>query len=527
MARREVTMNEVVEMIYQWHQGGSIKGIRRSLGFHRRTIRKYVALAQSVGVSREKPFPEETELVEKLKVLDPGGLLRESPVRDLIIPYQDWIKSLLEHPDMTAKQVWRLFREETDLPVSYWTMKRYLQSQFQFGAPPVTVRLEVAPGSQAQVDLGYAGMMVDPSTGKLRRAWAFIMSLSYSRHRFVRFIFRLDIQSWIDCHILAFEFFGGVPSSIVLDNLKTGVTKADIYDPTLNRAYAELERYYGFVADPAKVGKPKHKGKVERGISVVRKHLLAGRTFRDINEANQRALQWSREGIGMEVHGTTKRRPWEVFVQEEAPHLKPLPPERFESPDWKKCRVHPDHHIVFDRAYYSLPTRFIGKEVWVRGSRGLVQVFFNEQLIKTHMRAECPGTWRTDPSDYPPQKLAYLMATPSYCREKASEVGPHTEALVREVLREHAMRNLRKAQAILRLAEKHGQASMEAAAERALFFGNFNYRSIKAILERGWLPPPETISPSRIPLSPLGQSFLRAPDYFAPRKRCGNMSSKN
>ena len=144
-----------------------------------------MALAQSVGVSRGGTFPQETELVEKLKVLDPPGLLREAPVTDRILPHRDWIQSLLEHPHMTAKQVWRLFRERTDLAVSYWTMKRYLRTQFQFGTPSVTVRLEVESGSQAQVDLGYAGMMVDPSTGKLRKTWVFIMALSYSRHRFV------------------------------------------------------------------------------------------------------------------------------------------------------------------------------------------------------------------------------------------------------------------------------------------------------------------------------------------------------
>ena len=511
-------MNEIAEMIYQWHQGAGFKSIRRSLGFDRKTIRKYVTMAQLVGVSRGEPFPEETELVEKLKVLHHGGLLRETPVKDLILPYRDWIEGLLGQREITAKQVWRLFREETGLPVSYWTMKRYLRSQFQFGTPPVTVRLEVEPGSQAQVDFGYAGMMVDPSTGKLRRAWAFIMTLSYSRHRFVRFIFHQDVRNWIDCHIRAFEFFGGVPTSIVLDNLKAGVTKADIYDPTLNRAYGELERHYTFVADPAKSGKPKHKGKVERGVPVVRKHLLAGRTFRDIDEANQRALRWSREEIGLEVHGTTKRKPFEVFQEEEAPHLRPLPSEPFECPEWKKCTVHPDHHIVFDKSYYSLPTRWIGKEVWVRGTRGLVQVFLDGQLIKTHIRAGQPGTWMTDPTDYPPEKLAYLMPTPSYCRKKASEIGPYTEALIQEILREHAMRNLRKAQALLRLAEKHGPLSMEAVAERALSFGNLRYRSIKTMLEKGWFPPEKTVSSVAIPLSPLGQSFLRAPEYFAPRK---------
>jgi transposase len=514
-------MNEIVEMIYQWHQGAGFKRIQRSLGFDRNTIRKYVGLAQSVGVSREAPFPEEAELVEKLKGLHARGLLRETPVRDLITPYRDWIQELLGHREMTAKQVWRLFREKTGLRVSYWTMKRYLRTQFQFGVPGVTVRMEVEPGSQAQVDFGYAGMMVDPLTGKTRRAWAFIMTLSYSRHRFVRFVFRQDIKSWIDSHLRAFEFFGGVPASVVLDNLKAGVLKADIYDPTLNRAYAELERHYGFVADPAKAGKARHKGKVERGVPVVRKHLLAGRAFRDIEEANQRALRWCREEIGMEVHGTTKRKPFEVFQKEEIPRLKPLPSEPFECPEWKKCRVHPDHHIVFDKSYYSLPTRWIGREVWTRGSRQLVQVFFDGQLIKTHLRAEQPGTWVTDPSDYPPAKLAYLMPMPAYCRTKASEIGPHTGALIQQILKEDAMRNLRKAQALLRLADQHGKASMEKAAERALLLGNFHYRSIKTILEKGWFSlehtPPLTAS-TPIPLSPLGQRFLRPPEYFSSRE---------
>ena len=511
-------MNEIVEMIYQWHQGSGIKGIQRSLGFHRKTIRKYVALAQSVGISRGGSFPQETELVEKLKVLDPPGLLREAPVTDRILPHRDWIESLLSYPHMTAKQVWRLFRERTDFPVSYWTMKRYLRTQFQFGAPSVTVRLEVESGSQAQVDLAYAGMMGDPSTGKLRKTWVFIMTLSYSRHRFVRFIFRQDVQSWVDCHIRAFEYFGGVPACVVLDNLKAGVTKADLYDPTLNRAYGELERHYGFVADPAKARAPKHKGKVERNMPIVRQQLLAGRDFRDIDEANQRALRWCKEEIGMEIHGTTKRRPFEVFQKEETPCLRALPMEPFECPLWKKCTVHPDHHVVFDRSYYSLPTRWIGKEVWARGTRSLVQIFLDEQLIKTHLRAPQPGTWETDPTDYPPEKLAYLMPTPTYCRKKASEIGPHTEALVQNILQDHAMKNLRKTQALLRLAEKHGAVSMEAASERALFFGNFNYRSIKTILEKGWLVPKPTTDPAPIALSPMGQGFLRAPNYFAQKK---------
>lgn len=510
-------MNEIVEMIYQWHKGMSVKGISHSLGFDRDTIRKYVRMAQKAGIERGKPFPEAEEVVSKLKRLMEATPRRKTPAKDLIHLHREWIGSLLENPQMKAKQVWRLFGERTGLRVGYCTMKRYLRSQFQFGAPPVTVRLEVAAGTQAQVDFGSAGMMVDPATGKSRRAWAFIMTLSYSRHRFVRFVFRQDVDTWIDCHIRAFEFFQGVPAILVLDNLRSGVIKPDLYDPVLNRAYGELERHYGFVADPAKVREAKHKGKVERNVPVVRQHLLAGRSFKDIDEANERAAKWCREEIGMEIHGTTQRRPWEVFQSEEATCLKPLPPQAFERPLWKECTVHPDHHIVFDRSYYSLPTRFIGQKVWARGGRNLVQIFLEEQLIKTHPRAVRPGTWRTDLSDYPPEKLAYLMPAPTHCRSKAAQIGPHTEALIREILGDHAMRNLRKAQAVLRLAEKYGPAAMEAAAERSLAFGNLQYRSLKTILEKGWLRgnlPPQL----SLPLSPLGQSFLRPPAYFAPAK---------
>ena len=520
MARRQVSMNEIVEMVYQWYQGRSIQGIERSFGTDRKTIRKYVRLAQAAGICRDRPFPEGTELIGRMKALGDGGTLRKpprTPARELILPHREWIEEKLQDSRITAKQVWRLLREEKGVQTAYCTVKRYLRAEFQFGVSPVTVRLEVEPGSQAQVDFGYVGRMVDPLTKKLRKTWVFLMILSYSRHRFVRFVFRQDSPTWIDCHRRAFESFGGVPASVVIDNLRSGVLRPDLYDPTLNRAYGEMERHYGFVVDPTRLRTARHKGKVERSVPVVRQQLLAGRTFRDIDEANERALRWSKEEIGMDVHGTTQRRPWEVFLQEELPRLRPVAADPFECPQWKQCTVHPDHHMVFDRSYYSLPTRYIGKEVWARGDSRLVKIFLEGELIKVHARAERPGTWRTDPPDYPPQKLAYLMAVPTYCRAQAARVGPKTEALVKAVLNDHAMRNLRKAQAILRLADKYGGSSMEAAAERALFFGNFHYRSLKLILEKGWdLKIPVYSQPP--PLSALGQRFLRSPEYFASKQ---------
>lgn len=506
-------MNEIVEIVYHWHQGNTIKGIKNSLQFDRKTIRKYILMAQQLGVRRGEPFPDEQELIKGLRVISRSPALYKTPAIDSIGLHRDQIGHWLEQKDMTAKQIWRLLKEEHGLGAGYSSVKRYLKKEFHFGAPKVTVRIETLPGQEAQVDFGYAGLMYDPVMQKERRAWAFIMSLSYSRHRFVRFVFRMDSPSWIDCHMRAFQFFGGIPGTIVLDNLKTGVIKADIYDPTLHFAYADLERHYGFVADPAKVRSPKLKGKVERVVPVVRKHLLAGRSFKDINEANTRALSWSKDEIGQEIHGTIKKRPYPVFLEEEKPSLKPLPDEPFEIPLWKECTVHPDHHVVFDRSYYSLPTRHIGKKVWVRGAQKLVQIFYQHALIKTHPRSKYPGQRITDETDYPPEKLAYLLATPTYCRKKASEYGPHTEKLICNILSDHAMRNLRKAQAILRLGEKYGK-ELEQASERALAFGNYRYKSLKTILEKELCKPED--APLISPLSSLGESFLRPATYFTP-----------
>lgn len=171
--------------------------------------------------------------------------------------------------------------------------------------------------------------------------------------------------------------------------------------------------------------------------------------------------------------------------------------------------------LVFDNAYYSVPTRYIGKKVWVKGTGKLVKIFYEHELIKIHTRGKHPGERLTDINDYPPEKLAYLKATPDYCINKASEYGPFTERLMRKILSDHAMKNLRKAQGILRLGEKYGKEQLEKASRRALEYGNYRYKSLKAILEKGIFETLKDDAPSTPRLSPLGESFLRPADYFS------------
>lgn len=510
-------MNEVMEILYQWHQGAGIKKITRSLGYDRKTVRRYIKAGIDAGLRRGEAFPDEQELLGNIKaILDRSATMRQAPARQMVRRYREEIAQLLKQKDMTAKQVMRLLVERHGLKVSYASVLRYLSEDFNLGKPEATVHLETQPGEEAQVDFGYVGHLRDPESGKDRKTWCFIMTLSYSRHRFVRFVFRQDSPTWIDCHIRAFEFFHGVVNRVILDNLKSGIAKPDLYDPRVHRAYADLERHYGFVADPAGVRRAKHKGKVERSVPVVRKHLLSGRKFSDIREANERALTWCRFEIGGEIHGTTKRKPYDVFISEEKERLKPLPTTAFDIPIWKECTVHPDHHIVFENSFYSLPTRYIGEKVWVRGTSKTVQIFLNYQLIKAHSRSIEPGKWITDQTDYPPEKLAYLMCTPASCQARAAEYGPQTQILIKEILKSGGHRAMRKAQAVLRLGLKWG-ADLERASEKALCYGSTEYRSIKSMLEKGIL---STETPAAAAaLSELGKSFLRDSSYFSGEER--------
>ena len=260
MARRKLSMNEYLEMVYQWHRGRSVRQIRDSLRMSRKTIRKYLRRLAEEGLSRERPLPEEDQLAQLVtSVVNPAVF--EQPARERIRPYHQQIVDWLSEPDMTIRQVQRLLEENHELGVSYMSVHRYVRSHIQPLERPVTVRLHPPAGEQAQVDFGYAGLMRDPESGKLRRAWAFILILSHSRHRFVRFVFRQDNPTWLDCHIRALKFFGGCPALIVLDNLKNGVLRPDLYDPTLNPAYAELERHYGFRGRPSQGGHGSSQGK--------------------------------------------------------------------------------------------------------------------------------------------------------------------------------------------------------------------------------------------------------------------------
>jgi hypothetical protein len=367
----------------------------------------------------------------------------------------------------------------------------------------VTVRVERAPGTEAQVDFGYAGYLLDDATGQRRRAWAFVMTLAYSRHQYVEFAWDQGLPTWIALHRHAFTFFGGVPQRVVLDNLKAGVARACFDDPQIQATYRECAEHYGFLVAPCAPRTPEHKGKVEQGgVHYVKRNFLGGRLPTTLARANADVRAWCETTAGRRRHGTTKEAPLDRFAAVERAQLLPLPPEPYDLAIWKEVTLHRDCHVVFEQAFYSAPFRLVGQRLRVRGGSREVRLYTADyQLVATHARAPRPGTRQTHPDHLPAEKLPQLLWTRELCRTLAAEVGPATTAVVQQLLADPVVDRHSRAVRILRLREMVGDARLEAACARALRYDDLTYATIKRILAQGLetaaTPLPPVVAPAR------------------------------
>jgi hypothetical protein len=297
-------------------------------------------------------------------------------------------------------------------------------------------------------------------------------------------VFSLDARSWVAAHVAAFAFFGGVPRRLVPDNLATGVDRPDLYDPKINRAYGELAAHYGCLVDPARRLKRKDKPRVERPMPYVRDSLWRGREWRDEAHMQTGALTWCVEVAGARHHRSLDgAAPLTMFQAVEAAALIGLPPTSFELAGWSTPKVGPDCHIKVGKSLYSVPWRHIGRRVDAREGDRTVEVFIDGAVIKTWARV-AKGK-QTDWSDYPPEKVAFFMRTPTWCRRRAAELGESVTAVIAELLAVNALHRLRSAQGVVRLADKYSPERLDAACARAIAVGDPSYRTVKGILAAG------------------------------------------
>ena len=479
MAGRTLMTLDIRELVRRLRCGETDRAVSRALGVARKTVARYREMAERQGWL-EGALPPVEALDESLKALMPPPNLPRHPFK--AARYRAVIGTLRQG-GVKFMTLYERLREDHDYAGSYAALRRYV-IHLEGDCRKAFVRIETAPGEEAQVDFGGAGEMGDPKTGEIRKAWAFVMTLSHSRHQYVTFVFDQKVSTWLRCHREAFEYFGGVPKKIVLDNAKCAITKAALYDPVVQRSYRECAEHYGFLISPCRVRTPEHKGKVERGVGYVKGNFLAGRPVMAIPQANVKVLGWIEGVAGMRIHGTTKWRPWERFHEVEAGALLLLPASPYDMGVWKQAKLHPDCHVVVDGAFYSAPHRLIGRLLWVRSNGRDVAIYHDYERVATHAWG-APGVRRTNPVHYPPGKVAFLMATPTFCRERAGEIGEATKTVVARLFDDRVLDRLRSVQALLRLAGKYGERRLEAACRRALCFDETNYTTIKRILERG------------------------------------------
>ncbi len=480
-------MIDVVEILQHWHAGRSKAEVALSVGVDRGTVRKYVAPAEAAGLVPGGPALSRAQWLELVRDWFPE--LNDAKARSLtfgtINAHRDRIELMLKTNKATT--VWQRLRDEHGLAVSVTSFRRYVWLEFpdEVCADDATVlRPDVEPGSEAQIDYGYLALWHDPESGRDRKLNVFVMVLAMCRHMFIRPVFAMDQAAWIDAHVAAFEFFGGVPARLVPDNLKTGTIKPDLYDPKLNRGYVEMAEHYGCLVDPARAVKPKDKARVERPMSYIRESFFRGREWTSLAQMQEAGVTWSVTVAGQRHHrGLGGAAPAAVFTAVEQPALLGLPRQRFEAATWSRPKVGTDCHINVDGALYSVPWRHIGKHVEARRSAALVEAFIGPDLIKTHSRIS-KGV-QTDWNDYPPEKAAFFMRTPVWCRKRAAELGPDVAAVVEDLMAVNALHRLRSCQGVIGLSDKHTTERLNAACRRAIDVGDPTYKTVKGILAAG------------------------------------------
>lgn len=510
MAGRKRDVLDIREILRRLHLGQGERAIARDLGVSRKTVRRYRVWATTHDLLTG-PVPDAGRLQAVLAETAPAVTLPTTPFR--AAPYRERILTLRAQ-GVECRAILERLREDVGFTGSYSGLWRFVRS-LEPATPEGFVRIETPPGEEAQVDFGSAGRVVDPQDGIARKAWVFVMVLSWSRHQYVEVVFDQAVTTWLRCHRHAFEAFGGVPQRVVLDNLKAAIVRASAYDPVVQRAYRECAEHYGFLIAPCRPRTPQHKGKVEQGgVHYVKRNFLAGRTFRDRTEANTLARQWCRTTAGERIHGTTKERPLVRFTEVEQAVLQPLPTTPYAVAAWKRAKLHPDCHVVFDAAYYSAPHRLIGQTLWVRAADTSVTLFHAHEVVASHPRAARPGHRQTHPDHLPPAKVVALMASPAWCLRRAHDIGPQTTELIGRLLGERPLDRLRSAMAILQLAHKYAPRRLEAACTRALAFDQTGYGIVKRILQQGLdaVPSPATAA---APAGPLPQFARPWTDFFA------------
>lgn len=472
-------MHEYRQVLMRLRQGDSEREIARSKLMGRAKAARFRELARAQGwLDPARPLPTDADIAAAL-----GSPRLPVSAQSSIGAYRPLVERWLAQ-GVRGVAIHAALVREHGFTGHYSSVRRLIATLMRDTPLEATVRLSFDPGEAAQVDFGAGPELLDPATGTLRRSWAFVMTLCFSRHQYVEFVWDQSVRTWLGCHRRAFEWFAAVPARLIIDNAKCAITRACARDPEVQRAYAEAAEGYGFRIDACPPRDPQKKGIVEAGVKYVKGNFLPTRSFRDMADLNAQARDWVLQVAGLRLHGTTRAKPLESFAVERAA-LLPLPAVPPDLGSWHQVCVHRDCHVSFERALYSVPFALVGKRLWLRATDSVVSLYQDFRLVATHARARRPGERRTVTDHLPPAAQAFFAHDRSWCVSQAGEVGPACAQLVARLLSDRIAERLRAAQGVLHLKAKYGAPRLEAACARALAHDSPHYRTVKTILAGG------------------------------------------
>lgn len=398
--------------------------------------------------------------------------------RSTVEPYKETVIKLMEE-GLTAVRI----HEElaaSGFAGKYSAVKKYVR---KIKGKEIFIRVHTPAGHEAQVDFGYVGRTKDDA-GASRKTWVFNMRLSHSRFDYYEKVYDQKVETFINCHINAFEYFKGVPEVVKIDNLKAAILEANFYGPVYQKMYREFADHYGFKPLPCRAYHPNDKGKVESGIKYVKGNFFKGRKFESGTECDKKLRLWTEEA-NKRVHGTTKRVPLEVFEKEEKPKLLPLPSEKY-----RKCQagtrmVYHDCHIFVENNYYSVPFEYVGKEVDIEIADTLIRVFYKGSQVALHTRLQGKGQFSTDQSHYPKYKRYSETEHQEKYQAKMAEIGVFAEQLFFLILQETKTYWHQPVRGILSLTKTYPKEIVELACKRALSYGAWQYHIVRNICQNG------------------------------------------
>jgi len=493
-----------VDSILRLHaQGWSERRIARALGVDRKTVSRYVRLSEqdakphpttlgSDGGSPGGALPREDPKWANAPTGLPPGELPASVAEFLnrpgrggrrsdCEPFRELIAAKLS-AGLSARRIYQDLVAEANFAGRYWSVRRFVQRLAGATGLPVR-RLECPPGEEAQVDFGAGAPIVDEA-GKRRKANVFRIVLSHSRKAYSEATFTQTAEDFIRCLENAFAHFGGVPRTLVVDNLRAAVAHPDWFDPELNPKLQSFARHYGTVVLPTKPYTPRHKGKVEAGVKYVKNNGLKGRTFTSLEAESRHLLDWEQSVADRRIHGTTKRQVAQVFRDIERAALLPLPPARFPFFHEARRKVNRDGHVEVARAYYSVPAEYVGREVWARWDARLVHIFNRRfEQIAVHVRHE-HGRFSTHAAHLASEKISGLEKGAAYLLGKVEHIGAQAHQWSQAMVNSRGIEGTRVLLGLLSLSKKHPHESLERACETALSHGAFRLRTIRQLLAR-------------------------------------------